>query len=230
MLEQNNSSKRPIDDGMLEKAKRAQSARKFAGLTREEMNIRHDIPPSTLRGWECPGTLKNQGLTFKGAQRLAKALLKEGVVCSVEWLLEGKGLGPHFVSSKDNPAERKKSHSVWEHQIALQKEIAFFEENNPNAVVLMIVDNGLEPYYSIGEYVGGIKRFAKEINSLENCFCIVETTENDIFIRKLIIEKKPNQFSIICINPNTSAQEPIKNDIKLNWAAPIIWHRKPDVK
>ena len=144
---------------MLEKAKRVVTVRKLARLTREDMNTRHKIHPSTLRGWESPGSMRNQGLTLKGAEQIVKALQKEGVACSVQWLMEGSGAGPHFIT---NPLDKsssagKKKNALWGEHIVINNEIKFFEENNSDSIVLMISDDGLDPFFKTGEYVGGIK-------------------------------------------------------------------------
>ncbi len=216
---------------MLEKAKRTKSARQFAGLTREEMNTRHDIPPSTLRGWESPGSLRNQGLTLKGAQRLANALQKEGVLCSVEWLMEGTGVGPQFMAPSieaDAESTQKITNGtlLWGPYLAIQNEILCFEKNNPDAIVMMVSDNGLTPFYSPGEYVGGIKKYQKNIAALIGSYCIVETSTQEILVRKLCLGKKADTFTLVCEN-QTSIEQPSLTNVKLNWAAPIIWHRKP---
>lgn len=215
---------------MLEKAKRVIAVRKFARLTREDMNVRHKIHPSTLRGWESPGSMRNQGLTQKGAERIVRALQKEGVACSVQWLMEGSGVGPHFITNPldKSSSEGKKKNALWGEHLVINNEIKFFEENNSDSVVLMISDNGLDPFFNAGEYVGGIKKYSKDIDNCINKFCIVETSDSEMFIRKLLIGKKPKTYSLSCINPHTTSSEPVLYDLKLNWAAPIIWYRKHD--
>lgn len=211
---------------MLERAKRVRSARKFAGVSLQQMDTRHDIPLSTLRGWERPGTLKNQGLTLKGAHRLVKALLNEGIGCSVEWLMEGTGEGPHYLDlPKDSPKNRKGA-SPWSQQLAIQSEIKFFEEINPDSIVVMITDDGLAPVFGLGDFVGGIKKFGKEMTKAIDQYCIVETASKDLLVRKVIPGKKPKTYSLHCTNPQTRALNSTKIDIALKWVAPIVWHRK----
>lgn len=214
---------------MLEKAKRAKSARQFAGLTREEMNLRHHIPPSTLRGWETPGLSRSQGLTQKGAERLSTALQKEGVICSIEWLMEGIGLGPQFLSTTTESAKKSKvKSSPWSQHLAIQNEIRCFEENNPEPIITIITDNGLSPFYQQGEYVGGTKKYLKDIALLVDTYCIVETAEQGVFVRKLCHGKKANTFSLVSLNGQDTVEDEALSNVKLNWAATIVWHRKPD--
>lgn len=212
-----------------ERAKRAKSARMFAGLTMEQMNIQHNIPPSTLQGWENIGcaSLKNRKLTLKGAQRLIAALNREGVACSVEWLMDGEGIGPHFIAPKGNDRKQKQQNSLWGHHLAIQHEIKTFEENNLNSIVVMVSDNGLEPFYTKGDFVGAIKQYLKDIDKYLNHLCIIETTNKEVFIRKLISGKKPRTYTLITLQNNILTNEPTLQDVKVNWIAPIIWHRKP---
>lgn len=225
-MQSTKAPKKTAGSNMLEKAKRTKSARQFAGLTREEMSTRHHIPPSTLRGWESPGSLRNQGLTLKGAQRLAKALQKEGVLCAVEWLMEGTGIGPQFISTPATEANQNII-PLWEPYLAIQNEILCFEKNNPDAIVVMVSDDGLSPFFLPGDYIGGIKKYQKEISSLIDSYCIVETSTKEILVRKLCPGKKTETFTLSYIHAQTTAEAPLLANIKLNWAAAIIWHRKP---
>lgn len=213
--------------GTYERAKRAKSARMFAGLTMEQMNIQHNIPPSTIQGWENIGgtSLKNRKLTLKGAQRLIAALNREGVACTIEWLMEGEGIGPHFINQKEK--SRNTQNSLWGHHLAIQAEIKTFEENNLNSIVVMVADNGLEPFYSKGDFVGAIKQYLKDIDKYLNHLCIIETSNKEVFIRKLISGKKTHTYTLLTLQNNDQQSESSLQDVKVNWVAPIIWHRKP---
>lgn len=216
-----------IDPKAIARAKRTRSARKFAGLTMEQLNIQHNIPPSTLQGWENTGalSLKNRSLTLKGAERLVKALQKEGVSCSVQWLMEGTGIGPHFVHTQQ-AKPKKKQHNLWGVHLSLQHEINAFEKNNPDAIVIRVTDDSLTPFYEKGDIVAGNKHYLNDIDKCINRICIIETLNKDIVIRKLHRSKKSQQYSLMPVQEENL--QACLRDITLYWVAPIIWHRKPD--
>ncbi len=220
-----------ITPDTIARAKRARSARKFAGLTMEQLNIQHNIPPSTLQGWENTGctSLKNRSLTLKGAQRLVFALKNEGVFCSIEWLMEGKGPGPSFTSplmQDKSDCHYDSQHSSWTQDICLQNEIKAFEQNNPNPIVVLMPDDALSPLYDKGDIIGGIKYFFNDIARCVEHTCIIETNKSEVFVRKLQAGHNAHLYTLVPHNSNTKSCDPIIKDVALKWVAPILWHRR----
>jgi hypothetical protein len=84
----------------------------------------------------------------------------------------------------------------------------------------------MEPYYSIGDYVGGIVNSEKNIAKYDKLNCIVQLENGDQLIRRIIKDKKEDLFTLFCINPTTTVSTPIIFDQKIIRVAPIIWHRK----
>lgn len=62
-------------------------------LTRRMFALRHGFSPGTLQNWECG---RYQGLSMAAAESLITAFKREGIQCSLEWLLHGKGQQPIF--------------------------------------------------------------------------------------------------------------------------------------
>src|SRR5437868_3849341 len=73
------------------KSKRLKRIRNLANLTREQVCEEGNINIHTLIGWENG---RFGGLTRAGAKRLLKRVAREGVQCTVEWLLNEIGRGP----------------------------------------------------------------------------------------------------------------------------------------
>ena len=218
-----------IDTDTIARAKRTRSARKFAGLTMEQLNIQHNIPPSTLQGWENIGStsLRNRSLTLRGAQRLVLALEKEGVACTIDWLMDGTGLGPQLVTKKDSKSAKRKQTGLWEQHLSLQNEIRAFEENNSNAIAVMMTDYALEPFYAKGDVVAGVKHYLNDIDQFLQRYCIIETKDKEVVIRQLVPGQQRNRYSLVAINPKALLLQPALKEVRLNWVAPILWHRKP---
>lgn len=202
---------------------RIKNIRDTLGITRKEFGAKSGISTNTLRAWES-GT---NPISPKVAKKLAQGFAKCGIQCQPEWILDGVGLSPREFSDQiamDDSLSTKDA--GWDDSIAILKEIQFFESQHTDAVVIAIADDSMEPMYSIGEYVGGIKVQGKDIDNLIGQPCIIEDETGYIYVRKLQKGLTPNTYTFYSLNPKTSAQEPIIFNRKAITAAKIIWHRK----
>jgi SOS-response transcriptional repressor LexA len=108
-------------------------------------------------------------------------------------------------------------------ETAIQKEIDFFKNNNPNAITIMVSDDTMEPIYSQGDFVGGIQHFeTSKIDQGVGQDCIIEISDG-VFFRRLIQRKEG--YALVCLNPQTQVEEPVIFSKKILAAAPVIWHR-----
>lgn len=207
---------------------RIKRARLLAGIaTRRDFEQKHGVSANTLQSWEQGKSI----LTAKGAQRLVAALKHEGWICSVEWLLQGSGLPPrHYERSAKHPSlilnDELSTHSPLQQEERIYREIQFFKENNPNAIVLTIVDDSMEPFFSIGDTIGGIQFFDKPMEAYLGMCCILELEHNHIIPRYLQAGTQPNTFTASCTNPKAKTAPLNIYDAKIISAAPILWHRK----
>jgi len=198
---------------------RLKRARLLAGIhTRREFAQRHGISANTLQSWEQG----KSALTVKGAQRLVAALKKEGWLCSIEWLLEGSSLPPsHFEMSHPFAND-----TLMQEEERIYKEIQFFKQNNSNAIVLTIHDNAMEPFFFVGDVIGGIQDLSKDIEELLGMLCILELEHNQIIPRCLQAGSSKGTFVAAATNPKTKTAPLNIFDAKIISAAPILWHRK----
>ncbi len=196
---------------------RLKRARMLAGIhTRREFEQRHNISANTLQSWEQGKSI----LTAKGALRLIAALKQESWLCSVEWLLHGLGLPPRSF---------EKNHELlnfFQMEERIHQEIQFFKHNNPHSIVLTIADDAMEPFFSIGDTVGGVQCSEKTIEQYLGVICILELEQNQIITRLLQPGSKPATFTASCTNYKTTATLLNIYDTKILSAAPVIWHRK----
>lgn len=77
----------------IEQGLRITELRQKTHLTRRMFALRHNFSPGTLQNWECG---RYQGLSMGAAESLLAAFKREGIQCSLEWLLHGKGQEPSF--------------------------------------------------------------------------------------------------------------------------------------
>lgn len=201
------------------RGKRLKWLRKMADLTRQNLFERYGIKVTTQRSWEqgCA-----TGLTEQGARRIITALQKEGLNCSISWLLYGKGPAPTIytdISATMTPATQ---------DTAITAELTYFLETHVNSTYFLINDDGMEPPFFLNNTIAGIQRFGNEIDTLLGLTCIVETESGQRLFRLIKKGSGKYQYHLCCTNINTSVKMPILYDTKLISAAPVIWHRKKD--
>lgn len=210
------------------KAKRVRSARMLAGLKRQDLQERYSIHENTLKLWEKPSPT-GKGLTEKGAKRLIDALKAEGIECTVQWLLTGYGEGPRLTEN-DNIEFGHIEIPLPElnQDLAILKEVQFFQDINKETMVLLITDNNMAPFFQIGDYVGGYKRQGKEIMTLVNLDCIVELKDGTMLVCRISPTKEEGFYNIAQISVDSSLTNKKISGHYINSAALIIWHRKKD--
>lgn len=213
------------------KASRLLGARNMARLTRKDIEQQYGISENTIRMWERPRT-DSFGLTKKGANRIVKALKQSGVVCSIEWLMEGAGTGPklyeEMVSDVITPIKKLIDipKVTWGKEEIIQKEIECFYSLHPNAVIIKILDDGMAPYLMMGDYVGGEKCMGDDIEHCIGKICIVNMHNNNSICRQLVKSSHNASYNLVCSNPVTEAKEPVIYDANLNYVSEVIWIRK----
>lgn len=216
-----------VEQSLTTSGDRLRRARLLAGLnTRREFEQKHQISSNTLQGWEQ----NKNPLSTKGARRIIEALKKEGLLCSVEWLLHGTGLPPRafeMINAGINPAflENHEQFNLHEEENIYQ-ESQVFKSQKSNTIILNISDDAMEPYYALGDYIGGVQIDNSEIPQFLGQACIVELENNLILPRVIQPGAHPNVYNLSCTNPKTSATLLNFYNTKVISAAPIVWHRR----
>ena len=210
-----------------ERGRRLRLVRKMSGLTLDELSSKYSLGISTIKYWECA---KNHGLSSKGAKKVITAMQKEGVQCSYMWLMHGIGLPPLFIDVHRNKGAKNMDiveHSSYEEEKAIEDEIALFCEKISSAIALTIFDDGMEPFYSVSDGVGGRRLYGEDLIKAVGKDCIVETTDHQLMCRRVARGNEPDNFNLYCINPNTLANPPHLYGVKLLSAAPVsrVWRR-----
>ena len=218
-----------IDKSLPTSGERLRRARILAGLTtRREFEKKYNISANTLQGWEQG---KNP-LSEKGARRVVEAFKWEGLLCSVEWLMHGTGMPPRPYDMLNAGLKEplKKDEVIAEQNIReeeiIYKETQVFKEQNINSIILSVADDAMEPYYHVGDHIGGVQVFNNEIQKFIGSFCIIELENNLILPRLLQKGSRENLYNICCTNPTTKASPLNFYDVKVLSAAPILWHRR----
>ncbi len=210
------------------RGKRVRSARMLSGLSRKQFHEKYKIHENTLKSWEIPD--KDQtGLTEKGAYRFIEALKLEGISCSIDWLLFGKGGGPKLENIHANELILPEFPEISTDQDeAILREVQFFLDTNPNSVAVIISDNSMFPLYEIGDYIGGYKRTGENIIQFSNFNCIIQATDGTSYIGKYFPTEKPDLFRLIQLNCTSISSTIPEKLIEIDFVAPVVWHRKKD--
>jgi hypothetical protein len=200
----------------------------MANLTRQQLCEYSDININSLKGWEIG---RYGGLTWTGAEKIILQAAKEGVECTLDWLMYGIGAGPSvhsgFTEIQTLPSsEGPKLAQDEDEKIA--NELALFKKQYTNAIDFIVNDDGMTPIYQKGEYVAGIALAENKIDQAVGHNCIIQLENDNIILRQLRKGTEPNVYTLICLNLNHTS-EPVIYNVKLISAAPIIFHRKRNI-
>jgi hypothetical protein len=217
-----------IDDRSTPEARgaRVKRVRNLANLSRKEMGDDPDLNMFTLKGWELA---RHGGLPLDGAHKIVKRVAREGVFCTVEWLLYEEGQPPKVVVGKTNDQVVKEIFEEPE-EIKMQEELTFFQKQYSSTIYYQISDDGMLPFYEKGDMVAGVPEMQENIQNIIGMNCIVQLTSGEVLCRKIRRAKSDTCFNLVCINSDTEVENPIIADAELISATPIIWHRKPRKK
>ncbi|HVV68871.1 MAG TPA: helix-turn-helix transcriptional regulator [Gammaproteobacteria bacterium] len=205
------------------RGERLEILRKMAGLTRKAFEDKYGISANTIQSWE---SAKAGGLTERGAQRIIPLLQREGIYCTIDWLLYGSGshpqlANPHFFEVNETPAKYHLSEDM-----VIMKELLAFKKLNENSIDFEVNDDGLAPHYKPGDYVAGISRSKEAISALIGMDCIVQIGNNEMLLRRIKGSQFPGYYELMCTNPTTIVAKPMLYEQELLCAAPVIWHRR----
>lgn len=141
-------------------------------------------------------------------------------MCTKEWLQTGSGTPPYKLGEATLTSEAT---SAQEARGDLLAEAEFFLKNNPNGVVFEVPDEGMEPFYSIHDYVGGVRVSAKgSINSRRPHLVTFATGEKKI--RTIYAER--GAYLLMQTNPiYRHDQVRVRQDTILSLHE-IVWHRR----
>lgn len=205
-----------------ERGERLRRVRNLANLSRKDICARCDININTYIRWEVG---QYGGLTQKGAEKIIYFLSKEGVYSTVDWLMKGIGPAPHI--SINQLAEE----NTTQIEDSFSKEIKFFLNVNSGSIIFEIKDDTMFPQFNIGDFVGGICKYENNILETIDLDCIVKLTTGEMLARNVRRGKISEKYTLVSLNINSKFNDsPVLYDQSLIYSAPIIWHRKINLK
>lgn len=197
---------------------RLKQARIMTGLSRNKFMKASSLSESSLRSWESGINPIRPSVAYN----LSIILEKLGIICTPEWILDGNGECPKLKNTHEESSQTGLA------EIGLQREICAFNMGNENTVVKIVPDDSMLPFFKKNDYVGGHE--FKKPGTLElysNKICIVEMSDGETLIRKILIDKKNNVASLICTNENLiNSTIYYQSSVKIKKISEIIWHRR----
>lgn len=229
----NKASKKPkvISDNSISEARalRLRRVRSLANLDRKQMCDDGTINFNTLKGWE---NAKYGGLPPEGALKVIKRVSREGVICSAEWLLHGEGSIPSIIQknfSQFNTNSSEVLTDINKPEISIKEELYMFQKYYLDISYFEISDDGMEPFYKLGDIVAGNNYYGDNILNLVGKDCIIKLIDGTILVRHIREEVGDSKYTIICLNVFTKVKEPLIYRADIILAAPIIRHYKQDI-
>ena len=197
----------------------------MAGLRLKDISNKYGVGLSTLKFWENG---YGNGLSKKGAAKIITIMRQNGVQCTLEWLLYGVGPKPQLQDVQYGKAQAGGDSLILredaaKYEILVAEELELFCQHHANSVVMTVSDDGMQPYYSQGDRIGGLYvTTAVEIKAMAGKNCIVETIDQQILCRRFIKNPNTDLYNLFCVNPLTTVIEPILYNVGLTKIAPII--------
>ncbi len=195
-------------------------------LSRAYLQEKYGIPEVTLKSWEN-GTTR---VTDAGVKRCIESYRNEGVIVSEDWVFVGTGMPPkstflieHYF---DTPSANELTSE--DDELSMIQDANAFKESHPNAVIMMVSNDDMKPYYKAGDYIGGKLKYGLDIKTAANKDCIAILENGERYFRRLIITSS-GKHNLTSLNPSMESGEPVLYDVKLACVACVIWHRWKDV-
>lgn len=223
-------SSEPLKSSKELRAKRVKMLRGIAGLTLRAFEDKYSIPTSNFQNWEGP---RYGGLTENGAKKILLVCEAEGIDTTLEWLMHGVEPGPRLNEKylyKHDPQRVSEVQNILQMNSELgliADELSLFKRNYQQQTLdMMVVDDGMEPFYSIGDYVAGKYFSGSDLAKAVGCDCIVRLEDGSLLFRHLKIGTNDKSFTLTCTNNQANVDQRVISDIIIHNAAPVIWHRR----
>jgi transcriptional regulator with XRE-family HTH domain len=192
----------------------------LTGLKLFDFSKKSGIPKQTLWIWESG----NINLSKKGAIRLSEALSRFNIECSPIWLLTGHGEPPKIKETPQNILQDSCELKV--NEISIVKETEYFRSLSPNHVIVGVRDNSMVPFYSNGDYVGGIKIPFPDLKKAYNENCIVTLKDGKTLVRRFVKRNENDKHTLYALNVQAAYKDLVLTNIELESIAVIVWHRR----
>lgn len=210
----------PAPHELLDQKARIRYIRDLMGLTRHEMETKHNIKSISIQKWE----LGKNKITPKNAIKLAQIAQQNGINCFPDWILYGEGEKP---TSNPNLQKRKITETnIFENlpeDERLIADIVLFKKHYPSGEIMIVNDDSMFPQFSLGDYVGGLALPLDQLNEhLDHTF-IVKTEDGKKRLRR--ITRKKNEYTLFGTNSYHKGCPIVEHNVTISDVFIVFWHR-----
>lgn len=173
---------------------RFRSARSLVhDLNRKSFCEKYGINRYTMQSWEN-GLHVSKG---KNIEKFIEALAREGVLCTAEWLIDGKGDPARLFQDSLSMALSHEAESPVEHRseegnfssYLIDKVMGLSREMGADVIAHRVNDDAMAPKFLAGDVVLGQKMsFIREMAHQKHC--IIKLTEDRMIVRKVLVTKE----------------------------------------
>lgn len=197
-------------------SQRLRALRGYLSLSRSEIEQKYGIKVISYSLWESG---KSEYINDLSLEKLLKLFKSEGIECSEEWLIEGKGLSP-FKDLSNNTSISSQQLSDLE---SMEKEKGCFLNSHENAIVIEVSNDDMAPYYYKGDLVGGVQISTQDYMKFIGVPCIIADINNIKSIKKFSMFNN----TILFYTEQDSHKKIEKTPEPFSNIYEIIWHRTP---
>jgi transcriptional regulator with XRE-family HTH domain len=201
---------------------RIKSARMQLGYSRKKFAEKFHFASATIQAWEDG----KYTVPVKSLLKYIHALDEAGLVSSVDWFIHGVGISPRPKFSEQSiETNASRYHSSASNPI-INDEIGFIEQSTQNSIIVSITDDTMQPFFNIGDFVGGCFLSEESIEKHIGSFCIIIIDTGEILVRKLKNGTKAGCFTLVSTNLDTEVSTAFLTNCDVQKIAPVTWHRK----
>lgn len=200
---------------------RFRSARSLVpNLNRKSFCERHQINRYTMQSWEN-GLHVSKG---KNVEKFIEALAREGVYCTSEWLIDGKGEPAKPLNGANHQALADQGDSTFldspidtHFETVIKSLLLAHDSINEPLISVVLPDEAMAPKFLTGDMVFG-RIITPDNGNAHQKYCIVELSPERRIIRRVISAKEG--FILIALDERIPSFT-LGIDAKLY---EIIWH------
>jgi transcriptional regulator with XRE-family HTH domain len=198
---------------------RMKSARMLTGLTQENFAQENDISLTSLKCWEMGRAVPRQ----EGVTNYLNAVKRHGIDVSFDWIFYGSGPGPTYLEGTQL-SKRGPESNYLEEQIKLFQDQVRSKGLNP--IILTVSDACMDPYYAVGDVVGGYYVALDKVLQKDSSLAIhskpwlLGATDGSFILRFLVIADESNQIFYRENNTN-----PVKK-LNSSLVGRVCWHHR----
>lgn len=170
----------------IERGNRLKHCRTMLQKTLMELGAAHQISIGSLSNWESGVS----SISEKNVHKIISLLAAEGLICSKEWLLEGRGDDPYLYTSPPFLEDKKEEFFDLTGQFLFFKEIEAFKKVHQEMLITLVRDDSMLPFLRVGDYVGGSVLPKADYASQQGNICIVEIEEGEFLVRQFYVKDK----------------------------------------